>query len=130
MASAPETTDSKDFTTCSEDMIRNAVAGTKASVRRRGPRAELAQTDRLLSRLEELNLEDRGDRKPPREVRAELEEIGPLLSPDARARLERGQTVQECLDALFDAQEELLAACAWAARVEAGWEMPPLARAS
>ncbi|MBO0689904.1 MAG: hypothetical protein J2P40_10070 [Candidatus Dormibacteraeota bacterium] len=119
-----------DFSTCSDDMIRNAVAGTKAGARRRGPRAVLAQTDRLLGQLEELNLDDRGNQKVPAVVRRELAEIGPVLSSDARGCLERSGTVQECLDAIFDVQAELLGACAWAARLEAGWELPPLARAS
>jgi hypothetical protein len=129
-AGVAETTESREFSTCSDDMIRSAVAGTHASARRRGPRAALALTDRLLGQLEELNLDDRGDHKVPAGVRRELAEIRPLLSSDARAGLDRSRTVQGCLDAIFEAQEELLGACAWAARVEAGWEMPPLARAS
>ncbi|MBO0688158.1 MAG: hypothetical protein J2P40_01105 [Candidatus Dormibacteraeota bacterium] len=129
-AGVAETTDSREFTTCSEDMIRNAVAGTKARARRRGPRAALALTDRLLGQLEELNLDGRGNQRLPARIRGELAEIGPALSANAHARLEASRTVQECLDAIFDVQEELLGACAWAARVEAGWEMPPLARAS
>ena len=129
-AGVAESTVGKDFSTCSDDMIRNAVAGTKASARRRGPRAVLALTDRLLGQLEELNLDNRGSQKMPAVVRRELAEIGPFLTSGARRRLERSGTVQECLDAIFDVQEELLGACAWAARLEAGWELPALARAS
>ena len=125
-----ETTDTRDFSTCSDDMVRNAVEGTKDGARRRGPRAALARTDQLLGQLEELNLDDRGTQQLPATVGDELAEISALLSQGGRARLAECRTVQECLDGLFDVQEELLDACAWAARVEAGWEMPPLARAS
>jgi hypothetical protein len=112
---------------CNEDMVRNAVEGSGG--RRRAPREALARTDHLLGVLEELNLEDRGAHRLPRTVGREVEEIRALLSPQAQTRFTGCRTVQEYLDATFDVQEELLGACAWAARLDAGWDLP-LARAS
>ncbi|HLQ60560.1 MAG TPA: hypothetical protein VK131_01720 [Candidatus Acidoferrales bacterium] len=65
----------------------------------------LRGTDRVLERLEEMNLE--GVQALPDEVRRELEEVVSGLPENVQKPVPESARVQEALDGLFEVQERL-----------------------
>ncbi|HEX4212703.1 MAG TPA: hypothetical protein VIA06_05170 [Candidatus Dormibacteraeota bacterium] len=71
-------------------------------------RSLMRLTDRAIGRLEELNLADRGGSRPDADTARTIKTTLAALPADARRRFGCRSTVQEALDGLFDAQEELM----------------------
>lgn len=74
--------------------------------REREYRRMLAMTDKLLAHLEQLNL--RGQRELDAATRRDIARTMDELTPRARGRFPRANTVQQALDGLFEVQEVLM----------------------
>jgi hypothetical protein len=69
----------------------------------------MAASDRALTRLEELNLLDRGSCRPDASAMAAIDRMVALLPAEARTKVKPWPTVQQALDGMFDVEEVLQA---------------------
>lgn len=65
-------------------------------------------TDSVIGRLEELNLAERGGRRPDPTTQRLIDSALAELPPEACRRYGTRVTVQQALDGFFDVQEELM----------------------
>lgn len=84
----------------------SAAAVAEQPCREREYRRMLALTDELLAHLEQLNL--RGQRDLDAATQRDIARTMGELTPRARGRFPRSNTVQQALDGLFEVQEELM----------------------
>jgi hypothetical protein len=90
----------------SETAEAEAVA-VRRRVQYRAQRRQLALTDRLLGKLERLNL--KGQDRLDDVTRRQIGRVMSQLPPPTRLRLRTWRTVQQALDGVFDVQADLMA---------------------
>jgi hypothetical protein len=89
-----------------EEALVAAAAARESKQQERRYRRMLALTDRLLGRLETLNLSGHQELNAP--IRQSIAGTLDRLSPPVRARFPHCDTVQNAVDGVFEVQDELL----------------------